>query len=85
MHASAYALGAVALLAFGLLAVRLYRLVRDIRTDVRKVHLQQSNIVGMLLRAGFRPARGEPDWRDDAVRTQSGPDFTRFDWRKPGN
>lgn len=86
MHTEAYAIGAAALLALGLLALcakRLYGLARDVRADMRKLHLQQSNIVQMLLRAGFRPARGSLDWRDDADATQAAPDFTKFDWRKP--
>lgn len=50
----------------------------------RKIHLQQANIVAMLLRAGFRPARGKPDWFEDGEATQlPGSSYTEFDFSKP--
>lgn len=53
----------------------------------RKLHVQQGNIVAMLLRAGFRPARAEPDWVDDwrrtSVRGEGSPSDTLWDLRKP--
>lgn len=61
---------------------RLGPVARAIRDDVRKVRIQQANIISMLLRAGFRPAKGGPDWRDDGDRTVV-PSFTRFDWQSP--
>lgn len=38
--------------------------------SARKLHLQQANIIAMLLRAGFRPAKGKPDWHDNGMETQ---------------
>lgn len=60
----------------------LARVFEETRTNLRKIHAQQANIIGMLLRAGFRPARGGLDWLDDGDKTQL-PSFTRFDWRTP--
>jgi hypothetical protein len=55
--------------------------------EMRRLHLQQGTIVAMLLKAGFRPARGGRDWSDDAARTrQVGElDQTDYDWRRPGH
>jgi hypothetical protein len=60
------------------------RSVGRIDASLRKIHLQQANIIAMLLRAGFRPAR-TLDWRDDGDRTMhpESPALTRFDWRNP--
>lgn len=46
------------------------RHTKNASLNARKLHLQQANIIAMLLRAGFRPAKGRPDWNDDAHETQ---------------
>jgi hypothetical protein len=46
------------------------RRMRATQADARKVHLQLANIVQMLLRAGFRPAKGRLDWHDHGHETQ---------------
>lgn len=63
--------------------VLVVRASRDIAQDMRRVHLQQANIIRMLLKAGFRPAKGR-DWFDDGGATQvRGDGYTAFDWRQP--
>lgn len=49
--------------------VILGRITSDGARTLRKLHLQQSNIINMMLRAGFRPPKGK-DWFDDARETQ---------------
>ena len=64
--------------------VLIVRATRETANALRKVHLQQATIIGMLLRAGFRPARrGQRDWFDDADKTQDayGEWFTRWGTR----
>lgn len=65
--------------------VFIVRSLEGISTSQRKLHLQQATIIGMLLRAGFRPATKGPDWFDDASRTQVARDthYTQWDWRTP--
>lgn len=46
------------------------RHTRSSAVDARKMHLQQANIISMLLRAGFRPAKAKPDWHDSGHETQ---------------
>lgn len=75
-----------------LLAVTLGALVliagstRKIAESMHRLHLQQATIVGMLLRAGFRPHRRGKDWFDDGdeTRVKGDTDYTGFDWRTPG-
>ncbi len=75
---SATAIGALILIA---------RSMRSLAREMRRLHLQQGNIVATLLRAGFRPARGGPDWFDERLGTRVSGDteneYTDFDWRKP--
>jgi hypothetical protein len=67
------------------LAVTGARAVRATDAAVRKIHQQQANIIGMMLKAGFRPVSSK-DWFDDGDRTREigDPALTQFDWRKPG-
>lgn len=62
----------------------LMRALRGIETTQRRIHKQQANIIGMLLKAGFRPAN-TLDWLDDGdgTRRLGEPVMTQFDWRKP--
>lgn len=65
--------------------------VKDIAQEMRKLHLQQGNIIAMMIRAGFRPARGEPDWGDSGDKTRlaktdvSTATTAPFQFRKPWN
>lgn len=79
----ALALAIVAILSLGW--VRQARDAREARFDLKRLHQQQATIVGMLLRAGFRPPSGRKDWFEDphATKDMSDIDFTKFDWRKP--
>lgn len=57
-------------------------------TDLKKLHIQQATIVGMLLRAGFKPMKGSMDWADDALVTMcvneaANQARTRVDLRTP--
>ncbi len=62
---------------------------RDAAYSLRRIHQQQANIIAMMLRAGFRPARSSPDWFDDShetsLRSEGTPHDTRVDafapWR----
>jgi hypothetical protein len=65
------------------------RVARVLAVRQAKLHLQQANIVGMLLRAGFRTSKSGRDWFDDAAETR-GPrdselDITEWDWRVPND
>lgn len=70
--------------AVALFVRTLMRALRGIETLQRRIHKQQENIIGMLLKAGFRPAN-TLDWGDngDATRVLGEPVMTQFDWRKP--
>jgi hypothetical protein len=70
------------LCALGLAVRFIVKAARTARDDIHKIHLQQATIIKMMLRAGFRPAKSDPDWRDDGDQTQL-PSFTRFDWQSP--
>lgn len=63
------------------------RALADVAGSMRKVHIQQANIIRMLLKAGFRPARHGRDWFDDGAPTQvigQGSDYdTQFDMSRP--
>ncbi len=75
-----------ALLAITLGAlVLIVRSVRATADAIRKLHLQQATIIGMLLRAGFRPAPRGRDWFDDADKTRDpyAEWFTQWDLRAP--
>lgn len=65
--------------------VLISRSLRTVATEMRRLHLQQATIVGMLLRAGFRPAKGRKDWYEDDhdTRLAGEIDRTQFDWRRP--
>lgn len=74
-------LSAVVIVALVFIATAL----RATATEMRKLHLQQATILGMLLRAGFRPYKRGRDWFDDAhaTRVNDELDLTSYDWRKP--
>lgn len=82
------ALGALVLLVVaGLVALSLVvRHVGRIEVTLRKLHVQQSNIIAMLLRAGFRPAR-TLNWLEDGDETRVAGEtaYTQFDWRNPSD
>jgi hypothetical protein len=40
------------------------RRMRAMVVEQRRLHLQQANIIAMLLRAGFRGPKAPPDWGD---------------------
>jgi hypothetical protein len=44
--------------------VLLDRRLKAIVAEQRRIHLQQSNIIAMLMRAGFRGPKAPPDWGD---------------------
>lgn len=44
--------------------------MRFIASEMRRVHLQQANIIAMLLRAGFRGPREGLDWGDSGSWTR---------------
>jgi hypothetical protein len=44
--------------------------LRQVAAEQRRIHLQQSNIIAMLLRAGFRGPRAARDWGDSGNWTQ---------------
>ena len=77
---------ALVLVALGVLVtitvsalVRIDRDCRELQKLAAKLHLQQGAIVGMLLRAGFRPAPRGRDWFDDAHETQAQGRGSRYD------
>lgn len=74
----------VSLTALGIAGALLVRSIGSIKHDARRIHLQQATIIGMLLKAGFRPAK-TLDWFDngDETRQLGEPALTQFDWRKP--
>ncbi len=78
-----------ALLAITLGAlVLIVRSVRATAEAMRKLHLQQATIVGMLIRAGFRPPSRGRDWFDNADETRNMRDpyetwFTQWDLKAP--
>lgn len=79
--------GALALLCAVVIVALVFiaKSLRSVATETRRIHLQQATIVGMLLRAGFRPHKGGKDWFDDGKRTRVAGelDLTQFDWRHP--
>jgi hypothetical protein len=80
------AAGTVAAVAvtLGWLVVNGARALRSTDAAVRKIHQQQANIIGMLLKAGFRPVSSK-DWFDDGDHTRQigDPAYTQFDWKPP--
>lgn len=64
------------------------RHAREASVSARKLHLQQANIIKMMLRAGFRPPERGQDWADAALETQvlgqGSPLDTKWDMRRPG-
>lgn len=44
--------------------------MRAIASEQRRIHLQQANIIAMLLRAGFRAPSASRDWGDSGHWTQ---------------
>jgi hypothetical protein len=40
------------------------RRMRAMVAEQRRLHLQQANIIAMLMRAGFRGPKAPPDWGD---------------------
>ncbi len=46
------------------------RQLRFLLDEQRRIHLQQANIIAMLLRAGFRGPREGVDWGDSGSFTQ---------------
>lgn len=44
--------------------------LRQVAAEQRRLHLQQANIIAMLLRAGFRGPRAGRDWGDSGHLTQ---------------
>lgn len=44
--------------------------MRHIAAEQRRIHLQQANIIAMLLRAGFRSPSAARDWGDSGHWTQ---------------
>lgn len=75
---------AVLALAAGAL-VLIARSARSLDTNMRRLHLQQATIVGMMLKAGFRPLKTGKDWFDDGDVTSAGAhlDLTKFNWQRP--
>lgn len=45
------------------------RRLRELAAEQRRLHLQQANIIAMLLRAGFRGPRAGRDWGDSGHST----------------
>lgn len=103
LAAGAFAVLALALLAAGAwyahrVSVELRR-VRELvepigeaqdalRGDVRGLRQQVANLIGMLLRAGFKPKGKSPDWSDDELETMlrgetSGTRARRDQWFRP--
>jgi hypothetical protein len=64
------------------------RSLGSVASEMRRIHLQHSNIIRMMLKAGFRPANGL-DWFDDDRETrvvgQGATLDTQFDLRTPGD
>lgn len=46
------------------------RRLRELVAEQRRLHLQQANIIAMLLRAGFRGPRAGLDWGDSGHLTR---------------
>lgn len=44
--------------------------MRAIAAEQRRIHMQQANIIAMLLRAGFRAPSAARDWGDSGHWTQ---------------
>lgn len=44
--------------------------LKQVAIEQRRLHLQQANIIAMLLRAGFRGPRAPRDWGDSGRWTQ---------------
>ena len=65
--------------------VLIARSARNLDTNMRRLHLQQATIVGMMLKAGFRPLKTGKDWFDDGDVTNAGAhlDLTKFNWQRP--
>jgi hypothetical protein len=40
--------------------------LKQVAEEQRRIHLQQANIIAMLLRAGFRSPSAQRDWGDSA-------------------
>lgn len=61
--------------------------LKDIAFNQRRIHQQQATIIGMMLKAGFRPLKHGADWFDDAHATRVRGDLessdTDWDWRQP--
>jgi hypothetical protein len=84
-HDAVVVLGVAALV--GAIAWAALSIVESMRRNARtlqRLHLQQENIIAMLLKAGFRPAH-TLDWGDnaDGTRPLNDPALTQFDWRDP--
>lgn len=58
-------------LAVSWLVVTTDRRLRAMSQEIRRIHLQQANIIGMLQRAGFRGPKAGPDWGDSALLTRA--------------
>lgn len=59
-----------------------------LRGDVRGLRQQVANLIGMLLRAGFKPKAKSQDWSDDELETMlrgetSGTRARRDQWFRP--
>lgn len=52
---------------------------RVMAENTKRTHIQLSNIAGMLLRAGFRPAPRGRDWFDDGQATRVRGEGTPYD------
>lgn len=66
--------------------VLIARSARSLDTNMRRLHLQQSTIVGMMLKAGFRPLKTGKDWFDDGDVTgvAGNLEWTKINLEKPG-
>ena len=81
---SALAAGALSVCVGLAILVGVSRRIEKVSKDQRGLRKQMSNIISMLLRAGFK--RGPTvDWSDDEQKTQVKGRWqdTVFDWRKP--